>query len=399
MTSDTTTKCICSQGSPVGLWLYNSRGLTRCPECGVSVVPVSRFRAREQDKELPIDDTCGLLFTSSSPNYDLQCALENRLRAILDVNGSPECDMTWANWDMRAGLPICRLRASAHRTSDNDSGSPHTTSPTHPASNDDGRDPMIGSVHCEDNGHEQTRTWPTATASDGRVYSQEALDDFLETGTVGVSHCQDLDMAAQMTCWPTPDAGVFNLNDLNFHERVNRHAREKGYTPFSPTLQVAAQMTLWPTTNAIPESRGGLQTNPEAAMRRKQHGHQVNLDDAAAMTLWGTPTANDGSDAKQDHDRAQLKHQVHNVLTPWGTPTARDGKDGPKTLESSPVASRLPRQSLLIEQTSSVSSTELSGESRQSRGSLNPVFSTWLMGFSMDWLMSLQKSRRKPLKE
>ena len=40
----------------------------------------------------------------------------------------------------------------------------------------------------------------------------------------------------------------------------------------------------WPTPNAMPENRGGLQTNPEAALKRRKNGHQLNLDDAATLT-------------------------------------------------------------------------------------------------------------------
>ena len=328
MTSATTTKCICSVDSQAGRTLYVSQGLKRCPECGRSLVPVSRFRARDQDKELPTSDTCGLLFTISSPSCDLQFALESRLQAILDVNGSPECVLIWKVWDMPAGLPICRLRASAHRTSDSDYGSSHTNWPT-PNVPDGGRSlghaTKVGSTHYDDDGNkvqahlegiarlavwptpkagrpEQATTyprgnptlgktaemslWPTPNAVDSRIYPMEYLDEYVADPTCK-THGEDLTMAAQMTCWPTPDAGAFNLNDPNFAKRKARDIAEKGQY-HGTTLGQAAQMTLWPTPNAIPETRGGLQTNPEAAMRRKQQGHQVNLDDAAAMTM---PTA------------------------------------------------------------------------------------------------------------
>lgn len=66
---------------------------------------------------MPTNDTCGPLFTASSPSADLQHALESRLRALTDVNGSPEYALTWKQWDMPAGPPICALRGSARRTS------------------------------------------------------------------------------------------------------------------------------------------------------------------------------------------------------------------------------------------------------------------------------------------
>ncbi len=50
----------------------------------------------------------------------------------------------------------------------------------------------------------------------------------------------------------------------------------------------------WPTPNAIPKGRGGLQTSAIKALERRQQGHMLNLDDAAALTGWSTPTAEDG---------------------------------------------------------------------------------------------------------
>ena len=80
---------------------------------GPAPVPVSRFRAREGARGTPTIDTCGPLFTASSPTARLQSSLESRLRARTDVNGSPEYALTWKTWDMPAGLPICALRGSA----------------------------------------------------------------------------------------------------------------------------------------------------------------------------------------------------------------------------------------------------------------------------------------------
>lgn len=83
--------------------------------------PVSRFRARDSDEPMPTSDTSGPLFTNSSPSADLQRFLESRLRQSLAGSGSPEFALTWSSWDMGAGVPICRLRASARPTSANGS--------------------------------------------------------------------------------------------------------------------------------------------------------------------------------------------------------------------------------------------------------------------------------------
>jgi hypothetical protein len=89
---------------------------------GPEAVPVSRFRALDSEKAMTTNDTSGPLFTHSSPSADLQRSLENRLRARMDVSGSPEYALIWKVWDMPSGPPICALRASARRTSGNDCG-------------------------------------------------------------------------------------------------------------------------------------------------------------------------------------------------------------------------------------------------------------------------------------
>ena len=85
---------------------------------GPEAVHVSRFRALEDEKAMSTNDTSGPLFTTSSPSADLQWCLGNRLQARMAGNGSPLYALTWSDWDMPAGVPICRLRASARRTSD-----------------------------------------------------------------------------------------------------------------------------------------------------------------------------------------------------------------------------------------------------------------------------------------
>lgn len=84
---------------------------------GPQAVPVSRYRARDNDVVMPTSDTSGPLFTASSPSAGLQRSLENKLRARMGANGSPEYGLTWSLWDMPSGPPICRLRASARRIS------------------------------------------------------------------------------------------------------------------------------------------------------------------------------------------------------------------------------------------------------------------------------------------
>jgi hypothetical protein len=117
MTSKDSSNVISSPESEDGLMHSGSQDGPMNEKSGPVPVPVSRFRARDSEKAMPTNDTCGPLFSSLSPSYGLQRSLENRLRARMGVNGSREYALTWKVWDMPAGAPICALRASAHHTS------------------------------------------------------------------------------------------------------------------------------------------------------------------------------------------------------------------------------------------------------------------------------------------
>ena len=83
---------------------------------GLAHVLVSRFRALDTEKAMPTSDTCGPLFTASSPSAALQWSLANRLQDRMGASGPLEYVLTWKQQTMPAGLPICLLRASARRT-------------------------------------------------------------------------------------------------------------------------------------------------------------------------------------------------------------------------------------------------------------------------------------------
>ena len=116
MMSKATRKPTSSPASEAGPTPSSSPAGGSAPS-GPAPVPVSRFRGRDSAKAMPINDTCGPLFTASSPSANLQWSLESRLRARMDVNGSPEYVLTWKQWDMPAGLRICALRGRARHNS------------------------------------------------------------------------------------------------------------------------------------------------------------------------------------------------------------------------------------------------------------------------------------------
>lgn len=116
MTSKGSRTAIGSPASADGRSPCGSPGGPTTPPCGPQAVPVSRFRARDAKVPLSTDDTSGPLFSVSSSSFTLQSCLESKLRDRLGRNGRAEFELTWNASDMPAGLPICRLQASARPT-------------------------------------------------------------------------------------------------------------------------------------------------------------------------------------------------------------------------------------------------------------------------------------------
>ncbi len=139
-------------------------GQTTAPS-GPAPVRVSRFRARDSARAMQTNDTSGPLFSNSSPSASLQWSLASRLQARMEGSGSPLYALTWKEWDMPAGPPICALRASARRTS----GSGFTGSgwPT-PTTNDSLRHPSpnFATKNLTLNHGVALAGWPTPSTSD-----------------------------------------------------------------------------------------------------------------------------------------------------------------------------------------------------------------------------------------
>ena len=88
-------------------------------DCGPGHALANLSPRQAKEKGLLMSATFGQPSSGSSSSVVLQQCLANKLRQRLDVNGSPEYVLTWKDWPMKWGPPICALRASARRTSDN----------------------------------------------------------------------------------------------------------------------------------------------------------------------------------------------------------------------------------------------------------------------------------------
>jgi hypothetical protein len=174
--------------------------------------------------------------------------------------------------------------------------------------------------------------------------------------------------------WPTPAV-----------QNATGGINPSGNTGEHFTLQTAASLAGWPTPNTL-EGRGGLQANPEAAMRRKEQGHQLNLDDVACLAGWGTPrvTTNGGL---SNANRGSLKEsRLEDQVQGWATPSARDWKDTPgmATTGTNPDGSERERMDQLPRQVHGVIGTQSCAETAKS-GGLDPQLPRWLMALPEAW--------------
>ena len=242
MKLDTTTNATSSPESAVGLSPCVGPDSKAAPVSGPAPVPVSRFRALAKDRATPTSGTCGPLFTASSPSAVLQRSLESRLRARMDVNGSPEFALTWKTWDMPAGEPICALRASERRT---------------------GGKGCIG--------------WPTPQANKNTKNSKDPKR-MKENGS---QTC--LADAAHLVGWPTPEAEEARRGFQN------RNNGKRG-TQKSLTTVAVESLAAWPT--------------PQEDNANNSAGHKgTAFSDLPTVAGWATPWAEDAESAGMRHSR------------------------------------------------------------------------------------------------
>jgi hypothetical protein len=201
---------------------------------GRAVAHASRLALLDEDFKRLTKDTCGLISETSSASADLQKSLESRLRAQMDVNGSPEYRLTWKHWLIGSRRLICALRASKRRIQDKD----FTGWPT----------PM---------------SVPTSKASHGSTSLQE------RTAYKKI-----------FSGWATPDAGVMNLNETVESVMARRKICKKkhGNNGFGLRLQTESKMVVgWCSPTAQDGTRGGRPPRPhDTGVPLSQQAAQVS---------------------------------------------------------------------------------------------------------------------------
>ena len=195
------------QASVSGVLLCETPDGLMIDRCGPAPVLASLSARQALELGLRTQDTFGQASPGSSASADLQSSLESKLRARLSSLGSTLYTLTWKPWITPSGQSRFRLRASVRRTSETDSsGWPTPCARDHfPAHTPEYIAAKKAQGHGMANLNDlvQLAGWPTATACDGRGYSEKAAEDWI-AGTTSNGHSLDLDLAAKLSGWPTP---------------------------------------------------------------------------------------------------------------------------------------------------------------------------------------------------
>lgn len=212
---------------------------------------------------MPTSATSGPLFTISSPSADLTSCLVNRLRAALDLNGSPECKLTWKPFTLPSGLQSFRLVPSARHTAASDSG-----------------------------------LWPTPRAIDS-TGNGESAESKRNRGSGGVN------LITAAATWPPPTA----TDATRGAPETDQDKRARGAKTGHSLLDVAARPT--------PANRDYRHPNAKPYRERggATKGEQLPNAAAAALGVWATPKTSDhrpGTVARATtSDRVNLNDQTH----------------------------------------------------------------------------------------
>ncbi len=220
---------------------------------GPEVAPVSHSAQPEKVSARKTRVTFGRSSVVSSASADLQKFMESRLRQRLDVNGSMEYALTWKHWPMQTVPPICALRGSGRRISDND---------------------------CSG--------WPTPRTPTGGPESAERKQELGRSQSGG----GDLASVALLSGWPTPDSQAMNVG-ANLENHMERMARMKekhnNGNGAGLTLGIVSQMVSgW----ATPTSRDHKDSTSEGT---------APVNGLLGRQVWGTGTTSASSPASTEN--------------------------------------------------------------------------------------------------
>jgi hypothetical protein len=222
-----------SQALEVGLTHYDWLHKTEDEIAGQEAVHASHSVLPESVEAQRTRDTFGPLFGGLSPSADLARSSGNRLRALTDLNGSPEYELTWSVWAMPFGEPIIRLRALGHRT---------------------------GGSDCSG--------WPIGAYGTPRAQERPRSKEWLAGADREPTPSEFAEMWRSMAGWPTPNASDW------------KGANHSGSGSASANgVATTAALAVWATPNTV-DAKGGT---------RNGKG-QVQLCHQAKQVIGTTPS-------------------------------------------------------------------------------------------------------------
>ena len=250
---------------------------------------------------LPTPATYGRKPGDSSPSAALQRSLENRSKARLDVFGSPEYALRWKYLDTVLGPRICQLHASARRTSDNAFGGWPSPRPSDDNLSRHGHESMMREINRPNRGSSLAITaylagWPSPRAnkwgppdSHGKVplpiagwsSPQASAGGPEPEGKTG----RKLSTQANLAGWATPKA-----TDIK---------SPSSHTKGGSSVATQAKLAGWATPGALTGHTRGLASTPEQVKRRRERGHQINLEDQASLAVSGTTSTSSPAETEK----------------------------------------------------------------------------------------------------
>ncbi len=284
---------------------------------GLVHAPVSPSRAPGNKSAGVTIDISGRIGRGSSASVVLSRSLASRLKVRLPTAGSTLFSMTWSEKVTPAGRHLCRLRASARSISDNGCGS-----------------------------------WPTPVANDDNKSPEAHLRMKARMGGNRTEITSLQVMAKTLASWPspcTPNGG----RSISI-EKMDATGRTVDGKKHTASLEHAVKFATWPTARAG-DGEKNSRSAEGAAREIARLGRPADLNQAA-------------------------------TLVSWATPTTRDHKDGSaQSCQNVPVNALLGRQ------------VTLSGSHAETAkpGQLNPAFSLWLMGYNHLWLLYAPLKKRQ----
>jgi len=295
--------------------------------------------------------------SGSSASAALQSSLASRLRARMEGLGSPLYALSWKEWDMALGPPICALRASAPRTS----------------------------------GSGCSSGWPTAASRDWKDTAGMAVEATNPDGSAR-TRLDQLPRAATLAGWPTARESDGEKNVRSTEGAAREMARKGG----PQDLGQGATLAGWPTPTTK-EKAGGEYSDPDKAMTRALGHHSNDLRDFAQMAGWPTPMA--GTPAQNGNNEAgnndSSRKTVH--LAGWPTPVtvpASETSHGQLSGDYRRALAAMFPLDVPVRITANGQTLTGSAAGMESGGQLNPRFSGWLMGYPTAWCLAATRSHK-----